>query len=181
MSDRLFGLYRKLPDQGALPDAETLARLAAGEHLGADHDTVLAQVAGSRAAADALAIALATSDNAVALARVLSPREARVDQRPAVAAPSYRRGVPIAWLAAAAAIAVGFALLLNLTAPMQPPTVPVAATSMPSASPEGDAMMRGSFEEGAVVADSFESDSPPDPTSERSDSRPDLFSDDFDA
>ncbi|HVF35098.1 MAG TPA: hypothetical protein VND91_07215 [Candidatus Saccharimonadia bacterium] len=169
MSDRLSELYRKLSDQGAAPDAEALARLAAGDDLGADRDALLAQVAESRAAADALAIALAISDNAAALARAIAPREARVDVRHAGA--SYRRGVPLPWLAAAAAIAVGFALMLEVSAPVQPSPRDVASDAAVSPGAAADSLSEGSFEPTSIVAaDSFESDTPPE-----------LFSDDFDA
>ena len=169
MSDRLFELYRSLAERTAAPDAEALARVAAGEHLGAEHEAVLLQAASSRAGADALAIALATSDNAAALARSLSLREARVGVRHAVA--SYRRALPLPWLAAAAAIAVGFALMLEVGAPVQPSPQPVASDAAPSPPLAADSLMQGSFEPASIVAaDSFESDTPPE-----------LFSDDFDA
>lgn len=169
MSDRLFELYRSLAERTAAPDAEALARVAAGEHLGDGHEAVLMQAASSRAGADALAIALASSDHAAALARSLWLREARVGARHGVE--SFRRALPLPWLAAAAAIAVGFALMLEVGAPVQPSPHHVVSDASLSPPAAADSMMQGSFEPASVVAaDSFESDTPPE-----------LFSDDFDA
>ncbi len=138
MTDRLEALYRKLAARGESPEAETVVRLAAGER----DDDALARVAASRAGADALALALASGDDAHALAREFWRDAAAARRRP--------RAVPMPWLAAAAAIATGFALMLKLSAPVAPDVAPVAATP--------DVINGGSFEEVAVVtSDSFES------------------------
>src|SRR5687767_14196626 len=122
--DKLQALYRRLTRDGVAPDAEAVARLAAGEHLGDQHDRVLEQVASSRAGADALAVAFETGPEAETLARALW-RERGVQRA------ARPRVLPLPWLAAAAAIAFGFTVMLKLTAPdatqSPAPSTPVAA------------------------------------------------------
>ena len=169
MTDRLQALYRELSARAATPDADVIARLAAGER---DDDALLA-VSGSRAGSEALAVALAGADDAHALATSLWRTNADA-RRDAVRSRGRVPALPVAWLAAAAAIAFGFTVMLKLSAPRELPQAPVAVG--PAVPGPGDAMMQGSFEEGAVVADSFEAA----PAPERSEKAP-LFSDDFDA
>lgn len=167
MTDRLHALYRELSARTAAPDAEAIARLAAGER---DDDALLA-VSGSRAGSDALAVALAGAGDAHALATSLWRTNADA-RREAARSRGRVPALPVAWLAAAAAIAFGFTVMLKLSAPRELPDAPIAtAPAMPGA---GEAMMQGSFEEGSVVADSFEA------APAQGEPAP-LFSDDFDA
>ena len=162
MTERLHSIYRRLAAQVQAPDGDAVARLASGER---DDDALFA-VAASNAGADALAIALASGDDAQALASA-SWRAASDARRPA--ATTRRVALPLPWLAAAAAIAFGFTVMLKLSGPRELPQAPVAAG--PAAPVADEPLMSESFEAGAVVAaDSFESDA-----------RPELFSDDFDA
>ena len=157
MDERLKDLYAKLVARSEAPPAEALVALAAG----ARNDAALLEAASSRAGGDALALALASGDEAEALARgVWRSRSASRDSLPP-ARPA--RIVPLPWLAAAAAIAFGFTVMLKISAPPSPETAPVAQE------PADTMMDGGSFETATVAADGFEAE------------RPDLFSDDFDA
>ena len=150
--DKLQALYRRLTRDGVAPDADAVARLAAGEHLGEQHERVLGQLAASRAGSDALAVALEIAPESESLARALwRERGAGRTARP--------RALPLPWLAAAAAIAFGFTVMLKLTAPAvtQPaaPSAPVAAQPA-----RADTISTVSFEEVAAVNDGFEAEAP---------------------
>ena len=68
----LHGLYRKATASAPTLDVDTLARLAAGEHLGARHDAAIEALGASRAHAAALQVAQGSSTFAFELAMLLA-------------------------------------------------------------------------------------------------------------
>ena len=159
MDERLKDLYSKLVGSADAPSGDAIAALASGEQ----DEAALLAAASSRAGGDALALLLATGDDAENLAR--AAWRTRAGSRDASRTPRPSRIVPLPWLAAAAAIAFGFTVMLKVSAPPSPQNGPVA-----HAPDAADTLMDGgSFETATVSADDFESE------------RPELFSDDFDA
>jgi len=123
-------------------DAELIARLAAGEHLGERHDAELARIIASPVLASALRLAIATQEDAEMLARDIA-RESAPRVVPFVARPRNRA---LPWVALAATVA-GVALLATSIQDAQAPA------SQPSVAqqPDDDAIFGQTFE-GAIVA-----------------------------
>lgn len=131
----------------AAGDADLIARLAAGEHLGERHDAELARIAASPQLSSLLRLALATQGPAeelsAGIAAFRAPRVAPFAARP------RRRVLP--WVAMAATVA-GVALLAasldRADAPSGQPSV--------AQQPADDAIFGEAFE--GAIADAGESD-----------------------
>lgn len=129
-------------------DAEIVARLAAGEHLGERHDAELARIASSPALSSLLKLALATQGPAEQLAAgIATLRAPRVVP---FAAPPRRRVLP--WVAMAATVA-GVALLATSMQRDDTTTAPPAIAQQPA----DDAIFGEAFE--GAIADAGETDS----------------------
>jgi hypothetical protein len=135
-------------DALAAGDADLIARLAAGEHLGERHEAELARIAASPALSSLLRLALASQgaaeELAAGIAALNAPRVVPFAARP------RRRVLP--WVAMAATVA-GVALLATsldrADAPSGEPAVAQQATD--------DAIFGEAFE--GAIADAGESDS----------------------
>lgn len=147
----LSELYRRSTascDAQAL-DLDTLARLAAGENLGADHERVVAKLAQSAAHAAALRTALAVAPASEWLSsEAADPRRATRSHRARrviarIRAPRWQ------WAALAASLFVGLAMLL----PRGTPVTEVAPVAQHSQVLADDRILVGSFEEGAPALD----------------------------
>lgn len=141
----LSQLYQRMtggPRAAEPLDADALARLAAGQHLGPGHDAALSALAGSSLNATALRVALAQADAAQALARGVNGAEV-------VALPA-RRPAPAAvrWLAMAAGVA---AVALVGTLALEPQGGLDTAQPAVATASQDDAIFDVSFE-GAIVA-----------------------------
>ncbi len=161
-------LYRQGARAGI--DADDVARLLAGEHLGARHELAVESLAGSAAGSQAWQVASALECEINGLAGALrdastvvafTPRPSRVRQ--------------IAPWAAAAALAAVAVTLGQLQPSVHLGAGTLAETSAPAIAADADVISRFSWEEGAMVA------ALPAATPAVSPQRDDLFVDEFGA
>ncbi len=140
-------LYRQGARAGI--DADDVARLLAGEHLGSRHAAAVESLASSTAASSGWRVAASLKDEIAGLTSALheastvvafTPRPARV-----------RHFAPWAAAAAIAALAVA---LSTLRSPMDPVGHGLAEANAPagSAAADTDLISRFSWEEGALIA-----------------------------
>ncbi|HET7845374.1 MAG TPA: hypothetical protein VFL14_14550 [Xanthomonadales bacterium] len=129
-------------DPIAVRDADLIARLAAGEHLGERHDAELARIAASPALASVLRLALATQGPAEALAAGIEQH--RAPRVVPFAARPRRRVLP--WVAMAATVA-GVALLATS---VQRDEAPAGGTTV-AAQPQASDQIFGGGLEGAIA------------------------------
>jgi len=146
MKAGLSELYREgcQTEQGETLDADSLARLAAGEHLGDRHDEVVAALAGSTTHAAALRTALAVAPDAEWLAGELRTGQGRQHAHRSARAIVHARSRRWQWAALAASAFLAVALLLPRESPL-PRVAPVASQA---AQGSNDWILAGSFEEG---------------------------------
>jgi hypothetical protein len=140
-------LYRQGARAGI--DADDVARLLAGEQLGARHDAAVESLAGSTAASRGWQVANSLEGEIAGLAGALREASTVVAFTPR---PSRVRHLA-PWAAAAAIGAVAVSLG-NLRAPVDIADGALAEADVPAASADADAdvISRFSWEEGAMVA-----------------------------
>lgn len=161
----LSQLYQRMtggPAAAEPLDADALARLATGQHLGPGHDAALAALAGSALNSTTLRIALAQGDAATALARGVHGADV-------VALPA-RRHAPAAvrWLAMAAGVA---AIALVGTLAMSPQSGLDSSQPAVATASDDDAIFTVSFEGSIAATDEAPESTPGD----------DIFSGEFDS
>jgi hypothetical protein len=140
-------LYRQGARAGIASD--DVARLLAGEHLGARHDAAVESLAGSSAASRGWRVAASLEGEIAGLAGALSEASTVVAFTPRAA--RVRQFAPWAAAAAIAAVAVS---LGNLRSPVEPAGGVLADAGVPAPAAEADVdvISRFSWEEGAMVA-----------------------------
>ena len=140
----LSGLYRRASagDGSPVLDADLLARLAAGEHLGEEHDRVVAALAQSATAAASVRAALATAPASAWLEAELARAQGRARPHGFGRAVAHARGRR--WQLAALAASAFLALALLM--PRETPVTPAAPMAQSPAAGADDWILAGDFE-----------------------------------